>query len=99
MGGYELSRAQGFRPGVALGRALLSTPLPPDPPPTPPSSCTRFPDIPEDIGKTGAGRRRRGEGLGAQHCAGLGWGRVSSAASTPRAWEKPRAEAYWRKKP
>ena len=33
MDDYKLSSAQGFRPGVALGRALLSTPLPQTHPP------------------------------------------------------------------
>ena len=36
MDDYKLSNAQDFRPGMALGRALLSAPLPPDPPPHPP---------------------------------------------------------------
>ena len=45
--------------------------------------------LPEDIWKSGAGTRKVGGGLGAQHCAGLEEGRVSPPpASVPRTWEK-----------
>ena len=57
-------------PGV-VALALLSKPLPPDPPPTPPSSCTLLPDIP--VKGHPEARCRKTEGGRGSGCPALRW--------------------------
>ena len=87
---FLLSNAQGFRPGVALGRALLSTPLPPDPPPLPHPPA---PDFQTSVRRSGKQVQEDGGGERVWvPTIAVGWDGAGCVplASTPRTWEKLR---------
>ena len=77
----KLSRAKGFRPGLPHALAWPCYLHPSLQTPPRPSPIILHPDfrtsLLKDARKSGAGWRRRGEGLGAHHDGGLGTGRVS----------------------